>query len=627
MSWKIKLYRWLVIVVVALLSWVLVSGANVFWYDALERVRSNQASEEIIIVSIDEESLQQIGRWPWSREEFAQFHANLTNLNPNVVVYDILFVNSSENDAELKTILENDSSVILGSSIQNQQIREPIFDTTSGFTQVGDWTPGPIRASILATANETCEYGLSLEAYSAYTNDGLVGCEEYIEFESGRRIDKKLQFHTSRTFTEIRFSDIWNNSVQTDLSDSIIVVGVTIPDISSSVSDNVPTVLSPQTPGVYVHGFILDSLLQQHYYTDIPWVLSLIVLILIALVVHRIFHKGLHVQAFLYLGLVIISCNVAGILAYFQWYLFPFVELNIVIITSAIFSTLYWFGMHAKERALLKKSFGRYVDKHIVDRIIQGRHSLELGGEETDIAIFFFDIRGFTTLSESMNPTDVVAFLNGIFEQITSLIQKNEGYVDKYIGDALMAFWNAPITVKEYINRSVDTSLEIVQALEQYKHDQSLDFNFGIGLHSGSAIVGNIGSKEFYNYTVIGDSVNIASRTEGLCKIYGLSLVVTDTIKHAYTGQALFLEIDTIIVKGRAKPTIVFHPYSDLPSQLVIEYSKALQLYYQGSFTKAQKIFETIEDFGPAQTMIQRIDSYDSKPPKDWNGVWHMKRK
>ena len=235
--------------------------------------------------------------------------------------------------------------------------------------------------------------------------------------------------------------------------------------------------------------------------------------------------------------------------------------LTVALLASSLLLIRFW--QAEKQRRRLRGIFSRYVSPEVVNRITRPAADL-MAGEERELSIMFTDIRGFTSLSETLNPHEVVTLLNTYFAPMTSLVRDNSGTLDKFIGDALMAYWNAPLDVPDHAAKAVETALAMQEAIpalnERLRADLGLEVNIGIGVHTGRAFVGNMGTKDFVNYTVIGDNVNLASRLEALCPQYGVGIVVSGETRNACGEAFVFHHLGTIRVKGKTQPVDIYLP-------------------------------------------------------------------
>lgn len=215
-----------------------------------------------------------------------------------------------------------------------------------------------------------------------------------------------------------------------------------------------------------------------------------------------------------------------------------------------------------RERERIKDVFGKFVSSHIRDEVLAG--DLKLGGEKTDATILFCDIRNFTTLSEKMNAEDLVAFLNSYFNRMVKPVIENDGVLDKFIGDAIMAVFGPPIGYGDNAEKACNTALDMKESLAEYNSQRKgfgkEEISIGIGINTGEIVAGNIGNIDRMEYTVIGDTVNIASRVEGLSKVYGVQILITEnTIEKLPPGHGFIIrELDIVMVKGRRKPVLIY---------------------------------------------------------------------
>jgi class 3 adenylate cyclase len=274
------------------------------------------------------------------------------------------------------------------------------------------------------------------------------------------------------------------------------------------------------------------------------------------------------------------------------------------------------------------------VPQEIVNQVLNISSESMLIGNRQQVSILFSDIRGFTTISESMQPEELVLSLNAYFNEMVSIIMANHGVIDKFIGDAIMADFGVPMTRAEDAENAVMSALLMIEALARFNKGQDekgkVNFNIGVGINTGDAIVGNIGSEQKIEYTVIGDTVNLASRLEGLTKKYHSPIVISqftrDTIK---SSKFYYRELDNVRVKGKNEPVKIYLPmYYDegvKNKDYYDEYHKNLNLYYKGDFKKAVVGFKKLKEQKPQDEIcdlyIERCEYLIANPPDEWDGV------
>ncbi len=303
--------------------------------------------------------------------------------------------------------------------------------------------------------------------------------------------------------------------------------------------------------------------------------------------------------------------------------------------------TLQRFLAEERERVRIKKAFQSYVAPEVVNQIIRHPEKLRLGGERRELSILFSDIRGFTTLSESMDPEALVAVLHEFLDPMSEIIVKHGGTLDKYIGDAIMALFGAPLEMPDHSRRACRTALEMVQGLRaldrEWLERGRPTLKVGIGINSGPVAVGNMGSSRLFDYTAIGDNVNLASRLEGLNKYYGTEILASAaTVQHLGDGF-VFREVDLVRVKGKKQPIAIYEilaegpPEGDLARFLEL-YTEGLGLFRERRWDQAQEAFQAAVELTPHDCLcshyLQSIEKFSQKPPgPDWDGVTTMSEK
>jgi adenylate cyclase len=297
-------------------------------------------------------------------------------------------------------------------------------------------------------------------------------------------------------------------------------------------------------------------------------------------------------------------------------------------------STGYAYVTEGRERRFLRDAFSRYLAPDVVSALVAQPGRLSLGGESRELTVMFADVAGFTTLAEGRDPHEVVTLMNECFEQLTGVIQAEGGTVDKFIGDAVMAFWNAPVEQPDHAARALRASRALLQAVQNLNASWSTRglpaLGMRVGVATGPAVVGNVGSQTKFNYTVMGDTVNLASRVEGAAKVYGTSSLITDGTATAAGGAIALRELDRLRVKGRKEAITVFEVLTeDTPSfaraEALRAYAKGLEAYRARAFDEAAAQFDAAlaadPGDGPSQEMKERCHELAaSPPPADWRG-------
>jgi adenylate cyclase len=304
-----------------------------------------------------------------------------------------------------------------------------------------------------------------------------------------------------------------------------------------------------------------------------------------------------------------------------------------------------------RERAAIRGAFGMYLSPDLVERLARHPELLQLGGELREITVMFTDVRGFTRISEQFDPHGLTRFMNRFLTPMTDIVLSHRGTIDKYMGDAIMAFWNAPLSVDDHAARACETALAMQARLrelnEQWEQEaraegrHHIPVSIGVGLNTGNASVGNFGSTQRFTYSCLGDDVNLASRLEGQCKSYGVGIIIGDKTRSLAPGYAA-LELDLIMVKGKTEPERIHALLGDIAmaqapayQELVRRHAVFLELYRAGGFAEALELIDGCAAAAAAlgwqqgyyEMMRARVDGLIDDSPLDWTGVYVAKEK
>jgi len=446
-----------------------------------------------------------------------------------------------------------------------------------------------------------------------------------------------------RTFPYYSLSDVLSGAIPAGtFQGKIVLFGFT----SSVYQDVHSASFQAKTyPGVEVHATILANILQQDFLTKPSWTLFVEVgmILLLGLVSGlALFRLQTLAGAAASLFSLLLAAGGAYI-AFAAWQVwlnitFPalFIVLNYLIAIS------YKYFIEEKEKREIKDAFQHYIAPAVVEQIIARGENLPLEGEQKILTALFSDIRGFTSLSEKMAQKELVPFLDEYFAEMNQIVLEHAGTIDKYIGDAMMVFYGAPVEQPDHALRACRTAVDMILRLEElrvrWKARGLPLINIGIGINSGEMTVGNIGSADRLNYTIMGDHVNLASRLEGVNKEYGTRIIISQ-FTHDLIRQADFTarELDSVRVKGKETPVTIYEllgygAFYQHAQPLIRAFSEGLQAYKQRAWDAALAAFQEAlrldpED-RPSKLYIERCRTYQQNPPpEDWNGVFVMKNK
>jgi adenylate cyclase len=306
--------------------------------------------------------------------------------------------------------------------------------------------------------------------------------------------------------------------------------------------------------------------------------------------------------------------------------------------------TLFKYFTEEKEKKKIKNAFQHYLNPSVINELMENPDSLKLGGQKKELTVFFSDVRGFTTISESLSPEALSGLLNEYFTPMTDIVLASGGLLDKYIGDAMMAVWGAPIPLEDHPDRALLASLQMLDVLdglrEGWKARGLPMIDIGCGVNTGQMVVGNMGSNQRFDYTVLGDSVNLGSRLEAVTKNYGVKIICSEmtAVRLKNPGQFVLRELDSIQVKGKNDAVGIFEcmriPKGQMPlmQDIAGQFKEALDFYrkqeWDQASVKLNQILRLRPDDGPSLEFLNRIEYLQAHlPGNDWNGVWVMKTK
>ncbi|MDP2681554.1 MAG: adenylate/guanylate cyclase domain-containing protein [Deltaproteobacteria bacterium] len=665
--------------------------------DARFKARGEAATaDEVIIVAIDEKSVNELGRWPWPRTTMARL---IDNLAPaKVVGLDIVFSEPEtlERDNALGNAVKKAGNVVLGYFLREEATNEPdkkainqinrskikivkMLESTSSvpivdlpgietnipvigkdasgfglFNIIPDGNDGILRRSQIIFLYKGDIYpSLALEALRKYLKgdvvlqiapygvDGLSINDRELPVDEGGSF--QLNFYgKGGTFKTYSAVDIIKGRLPIEaIKGKIVFVGAT----EKGIYDLRVTPLDPIYPGVEVHATVAANVLQKRFLIHDSRVVALDIFFIIFLSVglcasltwvHRTFISLIIFLAFLSLHTAVnfylfYSYNLVASAIY------PFIGISLSYLLAEAYRNIV---VESKGR-YLKKAFGTYVSPDLVSEILKDPDRLKLGGEKKEITILFSDIRGFTSLSEKLTPEKLVAVLNEYLSPMTRIVLEEKGTLDKYIGDAIMVICNAPIDLPDHPQKGCKIAIRWIKELEKlngdWKEKGYPSIAIGIGINTGDAVVGNMGADLRFDYTAIGDNVNLASRLEGMNKTYGTAIIVSESTQRLTTNDFLFRELDMVRVKGKETPVAIYElmdllPGDVLKKELANSFAEALSLYKSRMFEEAKSGFDAILDKfpkdGPSALYAQRcLDCLKLPPPSDWDGVYVAKTK
>jgi len=705
-----------------------------FWtYDyRLNLTMPKGQDSRIVIVDIDEKSLSEDGRWPWSRNKVATIIENLIErYHAAVVGFDIVFAerdhssgltvleqfgkNELQGSADYLAALEkvrprlnydnllaetlNGRQVVLGYYFsrgeENQKgqtvgvLPKPVFTKDNfrkGNTNVirmngyganiselqrkaasaGHFNPDPDVDGVTRRVPMLIEYEngyyepLSLAVVRVLLGmpdlePGLLegqskgGSYQKLEWLSlsdmkipvDNRVSALIPYRGDQgSFPYISASDVLHGRVKPELLEgAIVLVGTTAPGLMDLRSTPVSSVYA----GVEIHANMIAGILDQNIKYSPAYVMGaeVVILLLSGILLSIMLPLLTPVKSNLLTVVLLASAVAFNLLAWNHHLVLPLASTIVLIPMIYAFNMSYGFLVEARTKRQITGLFGQYVPPALVDVMSKNPDNFSMEADSREMTVLFSDVRNFTTISEGLEPKQLSLMMNEYMSVMTNIIQKYDGTIDKYIGDAIMAFWGAPLRDPDHAVKAVQAALEMQIAMEKIRADFPArgwpELKIGIGVNTGVMRVGNMGSQFRMAYTVMGDAVNLGARLEGITKQYGVDILVgeeTCAVLHDYQMR----EVDRVRVKGKAEPVSIYEPLGLKKEldQTVFEglyvYSQALEYYRLQKWEQAETSMKELAEQAPERKIYQlyldRIEHFRNFPPaSDWDAVFEFTTK
>jgi adenylate cyclase len=457
--------------------------------------------------------------------------------------------------------------------------------------------------------------------------------------ESGRLLINFLG--PARTFPHYSISDILHDRLSPDLfKDKIVLVGAT----ATGIYDMRVTPHSAVYPGVEIHANVIDNILHQNYLVHSGWTkfIDICLIVLLGLVVGVAIPRvkaGLGVLFIAVLLAAFVAANTYLFGRYNIWLNLIYPTLTMMTIYLAI--TVYRYMTEEREKKKIRGAFQYYLTASVITEMLKDPSKLKLGGDKKDLTVLFSDIRGFTTISEKLTPEELVHLLNEYLTAMTDIVFKYDGLLDKYMGDAIMAVYGAPLDQPDHRMRACRTALDMIDQLrilqQKWSDEGRPVLDIGVGINSGDMVVGNMGSQMRFDYTVMGDSVNLGSRLEGINKEYGTNIIISEYTYEGVKDELVCRELDSVRVKGKKLPVKIFELICDRKDigkheAFLRLFEEGLEKYKQARWDEAiaafEKVLELRRDDPPSLLYIQRCKDLKECPPdQPWDCVFTMTKK
>lgn len=566
-------------------------------------------SDNIVIVSIDDESISAINyKWPFPRSLHAKIIDNISQQKPKIIFFDLLFTEpTSGNPAEdesLATAARKVENVIFPSFFST--IKDPRlgYESETIISPIGilsgemyspetpSLTPAPLGFAFVNLPFDSDGFVRRAALLKEYTpptggpkaicyssSVPILAASKGIKFEDIKLDNSKIKIADTEimmdknnsipinfrgppgSFKRISYRQVLDGKSPPDFfKNKIVMIGVTSPSLHDVY--HTPFVTTIPMSGVEIQANILEMMLNKDFLYVIPYWYSLIILIVLGIITILITLKFSPFKSLLSIIIILLIYAIITQIAFQYRFILNLTDSSLAIILPFISLVIYRYMTEEKEKRRIRSIFSRYVDKSLVDEIVEKTEEISLGGVRQEVSILFSDIRGFTTFSENLPPEEVVSLLNEYLTEMTKIITKNNGVLDKFVGDAIMAVFGAPLPQENHAFLAAKTALEMQDKVkvisDKWVAEGKSPLKIGIGVHTGEAIIGNIGSELRMEYTAIGDSVNLASRIEGLTKEYDCPILISKQVYDRVKDQVGAEFIAEVKVKGRKEPVKIY---------------------------------------------------------------------
>lgn len=609
-------------------------------------------NDDICFIAIDQESINQAlvvngWSWPWPREAYAQIIDFLALGDAKGILMDVLFTEPSvygkEDDKILADACRKSGRVVQAQLFSKGKNLIPVEPVKSSCAFLGNIngtadTDGIIRSTNLSfnlngeiiPSLGICPLVLSNQLSIEQLNQSFL-----LHYKGDiNRYPHYSAWEIIESYNFIKKGDIPYIEPE-NFKDSYVFLLFYAPGLY----DVCATPVSKTYPGGGVHITALDNYLNQDYIRKLPSTVTVLFIfafiILAYFLVYNVEKRFFKISNFIIFPLIIFILLIYVLVSYFLMIKNIFIEVippATGFILSFISTILLNYSLEGRQKRFIYSAFSQYLSPKLIDKLIENPELLKLGGEKKHMTIMFSDIQSFTTLSESMKPEQLTAMLNEYLSEMSRIIIESGGTIDKYIGDAIVAFWNAPTEIKNHAAIAVSACLKYQKRL--YKLNEKFRIKYGneifarIGLNTGDAVVGNMGSDLRFDYSMFGDSVNTASRLEGVNKLFGTYFICSEQTKteaEAYLKDIYWQKIGKIIVVGKTVPIEIYEPIS-IDDYLANKenydlFSKGIDYFYNGNFNSANEIFNKVSCYYmPAYKYIDKCN-YFIENPELWTGI------
>jgi len=646
-------------------------------------------SPQVKVILLDQASLDWAQRendwgWPWPREVYGAISAFCKRAGAKVVCYDLLFtepsVNGVPDDEAMGAALREGTPAVLslmsGGSrttwadymrrpvlkidlpvvTQASSLLFPVQQIAAGAAAAGHVLGSPDADGVFRRVSPFCRFdgieipALALAAYltpSADPNSVAASGGQLIVADKRIPLDREgkviLRFRGQSGLpqafsaaaviqSELRLRDGETPPLSPEtFKDCYVFVGCSAP----ALLDLRPIPVNPRCPGVILHATFVDNLLTDSFIANAgaPAVILGVLATAVAAAVSLSFANKWWQSGSIAVVWLAVPVLV-GFVAYAQGQWWPVATNGLASALALVGALAANYLAEGRQKAFIKQAFNHYLSGEVIDKIIRDPSHLQLGGEKRELTIMFTDLAGFSPFSERLGPVELTTLLNDYLTEMTDIIMEEGGTLDKYEGDAIIAFWNAPLEQPDHAVRACRAAMRCQRRLAELRDGflqrTGATLRMRIGMNTGDVVVGNMGSKKRFNYTILGDAANLAARLEGANKAFGTETMVSGNTWDKASSEFRGRKLADLRVVGRKTPVPVYEltGFAGEPVPPAWEaFAAGWERFRQGDFAGAKAIFEQLPDDPAARSYVRRCDDLCAHPPTAWDGVWGLTEK
>jgi adenylate cyclase len=631
--------------------------AEWIFYDLRFSLRGHRTPHpDIVIVAIDDSSISKLGAWPWSRKIHAQLIQKLAEKPPKALLFDEFFSSPSSNDPA------GDEALAQATNGNPWVVHALSFHTTPDGQAFNVDTPYPMlleAMSAAASVNAFPDADGALRRAQLYLRvEGepipllsLAGANLYRgrpfnEVDPAAAVDAQGRMLVDfpgpeGTFPTYPYAAVIGGQVSPEtFKDKIVLLG----SEATGVFDHYPTATSNLMPGVEFHAAVVENLISgRRLRVEGVWLTDIALVVMILLAGFLLSRLSIVLGIVGALGSMVVYVLIAQLTFSHAGVMLDVAAplLGLALVHTGV--TTHRLFTEESEKRWIRGVFGQYVSPQVLDLLMKHPEKLNTTGDRRESTIFFSDVAGFTTISEGLKPDELVAFINQYLSAMSDVVFECDGYLNKYIGDGIMAFWNAPIEQENHAVLACQCALRSMSRLkelnEMFESQGRLPLKIRIGLNTGTVVVGNVGSTRKMDYTVMGDPVNLAARLEAANKPFGTAIMISEFTHAKVRDRFETRYLDCVRVPGKSQPIKTYELLCE-KGQLSPERQKALTAYEEGvalfinrKFAEAeQRLTEAVALYGGEDKVcsiyIERSRVFkDQPPPANWDGVFQVTHK